>query len=75
MTIAKIYIGLLAGSRYRRKTWSGNKHIYVDNRKFNRPIIAIHTKDGDEGVYAFNNCDFFANDWEEINEDIANKKD
>lgn len=29
-------------------------------------IVAIHSKDGHEGVYAFNNCDFFANDWEEV---------
>lgn len=66
MTIAEIYIGLVAGAKYRRKSWSGAKHIYTDWEKFDRPIVAIHTKDGHEGAYAFNNCDFFANDWEEV---------
>lgn len=66
MNIAQIYVGLIAGARYRRKSWSGNKHIYVDWRKFDTPVIAIHGKNGKEGVYAFNNCDFFADDWEEV---------
>lgn len=66
MTIAEIYIGLVDGAKYRRKSWSGTKHIYTDWEKFDRPIVAIHSKDGHEGVYAFNNCDFFANDWEEV---------
>lgn len=66
MNITQIYVGLIAGAHFRRKSWSGNKYIYVDWTKFDTPIIAIHSKTGHEGVYAFNNCDFFANDWEEI---------
>ena len=66
MTIADIYIGLKKGNCYRRKSWSGNKFIYVDFEKFDKPIIAIHSKDGHNGCYAFNNCDFFADDWERL---------
>ena len=71
MKILDIYNGLLEGKRYRRKTWSGTKYIYVDKQKFGRPIIVIHPKDNDlEGVYAFNNCDFFAEDWVEQKETV-----
>lgn len=30
------------------------------------PFIAIHTKDGNLGVYSATNCDLLADDWETI---------
>lgn len=41
MTIAEIYIGLVAGAKYRRKSWSGTKHIYTDWEKEERNVLAI----------------------------------
>lgn len=68
MNITEVYHGLKQGHHYRRKNWSGAKNIYLDTQRFDVPVIAIHTKDGREGCYAFNNCDFFADDWEMVNE-------
>lgn len=51
----------------RRKSWSGDKHIFLLDKPFPfgfLPFIAIHTKDGNLGVYSATNCDLFAEDWE-----------
>ena len=51
----------------RRKSWSGEKYIFLMDRAFAfLPFIAIHTKDGNLGVYSATNCDLLADDWETI---------
>lgn len=51
----------------RRKSWSGEKYIFLADRTFALlPFIAIHTKDGSIGVYTATNCDLLADDWETI---------
>lgn len=49
----------------RRKNWSGDKYIFLLDKNFGfLPFIAIHTKDGNLGVYSATNCDLLADDWE-----------
>ena len=51
----------------RRKSWSGDKYIFLLDKPFPfdfLPFIAIHTKDGNLGVYSATNCDLLADDWE-----------
>ena len=40
--------------------------LVTEMKDCDKPIIAIHSKDGHNGCYAFNNCDFFADDWERL---------
>lgn len=50
-----------------RKSWSGDMHIFLLDKPFLfgfLPFIAIHTKDGNLGVYSATNCDLLADDWE-----------
>lgn len=57
------------GAVVRRKSWSGNKSIFLaKDMNGMLPFFCINTKDGHKGVYTGTACDLLAEDWEVIEE-------